>query len=106
MTSPPLHQWSGDFPPRKRLRAEVEAMTEAYLTAIEAVIPGVLEGAYLKGSAVKRWDTPLDYVPEVSDVDVHLLFYEEDEAALDELATALEVQADAVMQRGVEVGRR
>ena len=95
MTPPPLPQWSGDYPPRERLRTEVEAMAEAYLEAVEAVLPGVLEGAYLKGSTVKRWDTPLDYVPEVSDVDIHLLFHEDDESALDELDVALEVQAGA-----------
>jgi hypothetical protein len=35
---------------------------------------------YFKGSAQKEWDTPLDYVPELSDVDLHILL-EDNEAA-------------------------
>lgn len=31
-----------------------------------------IEYAYAKGSAVKRWDSPIDYVPEISDVDIHV----------------------------------
>lgn len=27
---------------------------------------------WVKGSAQKRWDGPVDYVPELSDVDIHL----------------------------------
>ena len=32
---------------------------------------------YFKGSAQKRWDSPIDYVPEISDIDIHILFYNE-----------------------------
>ena len=31
-----------------------------------------IEYAYTKGSATKKWDSPIDYVPEISDVDIHI----------------------------------
>ncbi|MFW9954311.1 MAG: hypothetical protein ACFFD3_07140 [Candidatus Thorarchaeota archaeon] len=31
-----------------------------------------VEYAYSKGSATKAWDSPIDYVPEISDVDIHI----------------------------------
>ncbi len=90
-----LPEWNQGYPPRARLQGEVEAMAEAYLGAIQEVLPGVLIGAYLKGSAVKPWDTPLDYVPEVSDVDLHLRFRESGAAELDRIEVGLAVQAEA-----------
>jgi hypothetical protein len=34
--------------------------------------------AYAKGSATKKWDSPIDYVPEISDVDIHVLTVKEE----------------------------
>jgi hypothetical protein len=31
-----------------------------------------LEYAYAKGSALKHWDSPIDYVPIISDLDIHI----------------------------------
>ncbi|MDF1540302.1 MAG: hypothetical protein P1Q69_15515 [Candidatus Thorarchaeota archaeon] len=31
-----------------------------------------VEYAYAKGSATKKWDSPIDYVPEISDVDINV----------------------------------
>ena len=90
-----LPEWNQGYPPRARLQGEVEAMAEAYLGAIQEVLPGVLIGAYLKGSAAKPWDTPLDYVPEVSDVDLHLRYREGGAAELDRIEVGLAVQAEA-----------
>ena len=48
---------------------------------------------YFKGSAQRPWDSLLDYVPELSDVDVHVWLHEaavsSDEITLE---TALQVQ--------------
>ena len=50
-------------------------MGEAYLEALlERSEPGAVTGVYLKGSALKPWDSAIDYVPELSDVDVHVRF--------------------------------
>ncbi len=61
-----------------------------------ALIPGdQIRGIYLTGSAVKAWDSPLDYVPEVSDVDIHVSFRDDSSwrKHLDTVPLALEVQA-------------
>ena len=34
-----------------------------------------IEFIYAKGSAVKPWDSPLDYVPILSDLDIHIKLY-------------------------------
>jgi len=37
-----------------------------------------IEYAYAKGSATKAWDSPIDYIPEISDVDIHLFTTKEE----------------------------
>jgi hypothetical protein len=50
-------------------------MTDAFLDALFSVFPNhAIAGVYAKGSTQKDWDSPLDYVPELSDVDFHVLF--------------------------------
>jgi hypothetical protein len=92
-----IPKWTDDFP-AAALRREVECMVAAYVAALQAAIPAEeIAGIYFKGSAQKRWDSPLDYVPELSDVDVHLLF-DDDEAEAKYLRApeqALELQAAA-----------
>ena len=65
--------WPNDFPAREVLRADVEAMAEAWRTVLlEELGAAAIDGLYLKGSAAKRWDSLVDYVPELSDVDLHV----------------------------------
>ena len=54
-----------------------------------------IRGIWLTGSTVKPWDSPLDYVPEVSDVDIHVSFYDDNAwcQSLNTVPRALEVQA-------------
>jgi hypothetical protein len=67
--------WPSEYPDPASLRAEVDAMVASLVDAVLEQVPATeLAGIYLKGSAHKRWDSPLDYVPEISDVDVHILF--------------------------------
>jgi len=67
--------WDARYPSRDLLKGEVEAMQQAIVEALLEAIPRAeIDSIYLKGSAVKEWDSPLDYVPELSDVDLHLLF--------------------------------
>ncbi|WP_104990409.1 hypothetical protein [Deinococcus sp. NW-56] len=57
----------------EQLRHEVEAMRAAVLGAVFARLGhDRLRGVYFKGSASKPWPDPIDYVPELSDVDLHL----------------------------------
>ena len=61
-----------------------------------ALIPeDEIRGIYLTGSTVKPWDSPLDYVPEVSDVDIHVSFRDgiSWRKHLDTVPRALAVQA-------------
>jgi hypothetical protein len=75
---PTLPHWDDHYPAPQLLRREVDAMRDAFVTALfEAVPPAALAGVYAKGSAQKPWDSPLDYVPELSDVDIHILFAED-----------------------------
>src|SRR5699024_3931053 len=76
----PLHsvalvpRWSDRYTDPAAIRREADAMSSAYVTAMREAIPDdQIEGIYLKGSATKPWESPLDYVPELSDVDIHLL---------------------------------
>jgi hypothetical protein len=90
--------WDARYPDPVALRREVEYMVGAYVDALRASVPEAeLAGIYFKGSAQKRWDSPLDYVPELSDVDVHVLFTadEAEGAYLGTPEQALELQAAA-----------
>lgn len=84
--------WPPEYP-ADVLRAETRAMADAWTEVLLATLPdGAVRAIHFKGSALKRWDTPIDYVPELSDVDVHLaLTSDADEARLDEMSAAFEV---------------
>ena len=50
-------------------------MAKCFRDELLHLIPeGEIRAIYLKGSAVKAWESPLDYVPEISDVDMHVWF--------------------------------
>ncbi|UCE26792.1 MAG: hypothetical protein JSW52_10675 [Candidatus Coatesbacteria bacterium] len=67
--------WDERYPDPTVLRGEVKSILDAYVETLFEFIPqDELKGIYFKGSAQKEWDTPLDYVPELSDVDIHVLF--------------------------------
>ena len=65
-----------------------EAITEAILTVLgEAEVIAILG----HGSSLKHWDSPIDYVPEISDVDVQVVL--RDPGLLDDhLENALAIQ--------------
>ena len=89
-------KWSDRFPDRDQLRAETRCLAECVRDQLLALIPtDQIRGIYLTGSAVKAWDSPLDCVPEVSDVDIHVSFRDDSSwrKHLDTVPLALEVQA-------------
>ena len=70
--------WPREYPDAASLRVEIDAMIASMVEAVLGQVPETeLAGIYFKGSAHKRWDSPVDYVPEISDVDVHILFRDE-----------------------------
>ena len=67
--------WDIQYPDKTILQKEVNHMVEAFVEVLLEEVPeSDIEGIYFKGSAQKDWDSPLDYVPELSDIDIHLLF--------------------------------
>ena len=93
--------WDERYPDRATLKREIAAMTDAFLEALFIVFPReAIAAVYTKGSARKSWDSPLDYVPELSDVDFHVLFA--DDAPKTRYVTSVEV--GLAMQQALEEG--
>ena len=90
------HTWDNHYPNPKVLKTEVFSMAEAFTEVLLEEIPETeIKGIYCKGSVLKEWVSPLDYVPELSDVDIHLLFYDDAsvEKHLGSIEQALHVQS-------------
>ena len=72
-------EWTNKYPKQKILRKEIQAEVDA---AMEIVFKTFgkknIKGIYFKGSASKQWDSIIDYVPEFSDIDIHVLFQDDD----------------------------
>ncbi len=58
----------------KRARHDIRVCIQAWSETLRDVLGDKIEFMYAKGSGIKRWDTPIDYVPLLSDVDIHLFF--------------------------------
>jgi hypothetical protein len=62
--------WPPRYPSPEVLKAEIAAMIEAVRMVLEK--HGKIEAMHVQGSACKEWDSPIDYVPNMSDVDIHI----------------------------------
>lgn len=70
-----------DVQQAERLRSDAHAMVTAYVsTVLEEAGEHAIAGIYAKGSAYKPWDSIIDYVPEISDVDLHVRFVDDRQA--------------------------
>jgi hypothetical protein len=88
--------WSSHYPDPRVLKTEAVCMMEAFREVLLEEIPNSeIEGIYCKGSVLKDWDSSLDYVPELSDVDIHLLFHDDVafEKYLGSVAQAMHIQS-------------
>jgi hypothetical protein len=56
----------------KQAKEEVKLCLDIWKTIFEENYSETIEYAYSKGSATKQWDTFIDYVPYLSDVDIHV----------------------------------
>ncbi|MFH0850798.1 MAG: hypothetical protein V1924_07665 [Candidatus Bathyarchaeota archaeon] len=56
----------------REARRDVDAAITAWREVIEERLSDRVEYATLKGSAAKPWETPADYVPVISDLDIHI----------------------------------
>jgi hypothetical protein len=87
-----LPAWDSSFPNPVALRNESDAMLASIVDELRENLGDELLGVYAHGSSTKAWDSPVDYVPELSDVDVHVLL--RDPALLGaDLERTLQVQA-------------
>ena len=88
------HNWPDDYPDPKLLRQDVRHMVQAIAGALRDVFGDEnVHAIWFKGSAQKQWASLVDYVPALSDVDIHVLLSDETAPAFHELTTALDVQA-------------
>ena len=89
-------RWDARLPDCDQLRAETRCLAACVRDQLRTLIPvAEIRGIYLTGSTVKPWESPLDYVPEISDVDVHVSFHDDGawRQYLDTVPRALEVQS-------------
>ena len=61
--------WSGL---REEIRKDIDCCLTIWSRIFEEIFEDQIEYAYVKGSSIKLWDSPIDYVPILSDVDVHV----------------------------------
>lgn len=54
-----------------RARADVTSCISIWTELLEERFSKTIEYAYCKGSAAKKWNSEIDYVPLLSDVDIH-----------------------------------
>ncbi|MFQ5833754.1 MAG: hypothetical protein ACE5H4_13690 [Candidatus Thorarchaeota archaeon] len=64
----------------KKARHDIRVCLQVWSELLRESLGERLKYAYAKGSAVKTWDSAIDYVPVVSDVDIHV--YLSDDAGL------------------------
>ena len=56
----------------REARRDVDAAIAVWRGVIEDRLSDAVEYAMVKGSAAKPWDSPADYVPLISDLDIHI----------------------------------
>jgi hypothetical protein len=62
------------FISEKNLRKDITLMLETVKEVLLKSFGKSIVGIYFKGSANKKWDSLIDYVPELSDIDIHVMF--------------------------------
>lgn len=71
-------KWDKKYPDKEVLKEEVNCMVATFVEVLlNKIPPDEIQLIYFKGSGQKDWDTPIDYVPEISDVDIHILLSED-----------------------------
>lgn len=56
----------------KKARKDTQCAMEVWSDTLVEVLGSSLESIYSKGSATKPWESHIDYVPTISDVDIHI----------------------------------
>lgn len=96
--------WDDSYPSQAQLRLEISLMQQSILEALLALTePDNLKGIYAKGSAIKAWDSLIDYVPELSDIDIHVLLG--DDSPFENTPAALGFQAEMETRFRQKIGQ-
>ena len=77
-----------------QIRTEVDHSLNIWKNLLINEFKENVEFIYAKGSAIKPWDSPLDYVPILSDVDIHIKLVDEFKIfqnGLDSITKSLEI---------------
>ncbi|MHA2328151.1 MAG: hypothetical protein ACXACR_06480, partial [Candidatus Hodarchaeales archaeon] len=61
-----------------RARNDVEVSLNTWKTILLEIMGKRIEFLFAKGSAIKPWDSPIDYVPILGDLDIHILLYDDE----------------------------
>jgi len=56
----------------KQAREDTQCAMKVWAEVLPEILGSRLESMYTKGSANKPWDSHIDYVPTISDVDIHI----------------------------------
>ncbi|MBD3406567.1 MAG: hypothetical protein GF411_10675 [Candidatus Lokiarchaeota archaeon] len=80
---------------QKQIREEVYASIDLWKDIIVDELGDKIEFMFSKGSCTKKWDSIIDYVPLVSDVDIHMYMktYEDAKQVESDLSLAMKVSS-------------
>jgi hypothetical protein len=56
----------------KEAREDTQCVMKVWSEVLPEILGSRLESMYTKGSAIKSWESHIDYVPIISDVDIHI----------------------------------
>lgn len=59
-----------------RARKDLEVSLNIWKTILMEILGERIQLLFAKGSAIKPWDSPIDYVPILGDLDIHILLYD------------------------------
>lgn len=92
-------KWPADHPEPDTLRRDIRHMVDAITeTVLDVFGEPDVRAVWFKGSAQKCWDSPMDYVPALSDVDIHVWLSDEAAPRFHQFGTALQVQQGMEMR--------
>jgi hypothetical protein len=63
---------------QEQAKQDVKTSLETWVTILTTFWGSRLKFAYAKGSSVKSWDSIIDYVPVISDTDIHVMLIEDE----------------------------
>lgn len=60
----------------EKARVDVRLSLQIWTEVLEEMLGSKIAYVYAKGSAIKPWNSPIDYVPGLSDLDIHIMLKE------------------------------